>query len=144
VIIPDVNLLVYAVFTAFPQHSDARAWFEDTLNGPTRIALTGPAIFGFLRLSTSGRVFESPLSVDQAIAYLRDWLERPDVEYLHPGPRHLDLAFDLLTRIGTAGNLTTDVQLAAYAIEFDADLCSNDADFGRFPDVRWVNPLRGR
>ncbi len=43
--------------------------------------------------------------------------------------------------IGTAGNLTTDVQLAALAIEYDADMVSNDNDFGRFPGLRWVNPL---
>jgi len=46
-----------------------------------------------------------------------------------------------LETIGTGANLTTDVQLAAYAIEQDAELCSNDTDFGRFPGLRWVDPL---
>lgn len=139
--IPDVNLLLYAVITGFPQHQIARTWFEEVMNGTTRIGLTGPAIFGFLRLSTNPRVLESPLAVEHAVGYVRGWLERPVVEFLQPGPRHLEIAFELLTGIGTAGNLTTDVQLAAYAIERDAELCSNDADFGRFPRVRWVNPL---
>lgn len=142
-IIPDVNLLLYAIITAFPQHQDARRWFETVMNGPTRIGLTGPAIFGFLRLSTNPRVLDSPLPVEPAVDYVRGWLARPTVEFLHPGPRHLEIAFELLTGIGTAANLTTDVQLAAYAIELDAELCSNDADFGRFPRVRWVNPLAG-
>lgn len=140
-IIPDVNLLLYAVITAFPQHQLANRWFEAAINGSDRIGLTGPAVFGFLRLSTNPRVFESPLAVEPAVDYVRDWLERPTVEFLQPGPRHLEIAFDLLTGIGTAGNLTTDVQLAAYAIERDGVLCSNDADFGRFPMVRWINPL---
>lgn len=137
----DVNLLLYAVMTGFPQHREARSWFEAALNGPTLIGLTSPAIFGFLRLSTNPRIFESPLSVDVATGYVKGWLGRPNVEHPHPGPRHLEIAFELLTGIGTAGNLTTDVQLATYAIERDAELCSNDADFGRFPTVRWVNPL---
>jgi predicted nucleic acid-binding protein len=32
-------------------------------------------------------------------------------------------------------------QLAALAIEHQGELHSNDADFGRFPQLRWVNPL---
>jgi hypothetical protein len=141
VIVVDVNLLLYAVVTGFPQHPAARSWWEETINGETQIGLTSPAIFGFLRLCTNARVLESPLAVDAAVGYLAGWLERPNVSFLRPGPRHLDIAFDLLTDIGTAGNLTTDVQLATYAIEVDAELCSNDADFGRFPQVRWINPL---
>jgi predicted nucleic acid-binding protein len=51
------------------------------------------------------------------------------------------MAFGLLEAAGTAGNLTTDAQLAAYAIDLDAEVHSNDSDFGRFPELRWVNPL---
>jgi predicted nucleic acid-binding protein len=40
-----------------------------------------------------------------------------------------------------SGNLTTDVHLAALAIEHQAELHSNDADFSRFPGLRWTNPL---
>lgn len=139
--IVDVNLLLYAVITGFPQHRAANAWFEGILNGTAPLGLTSPAIFGFLRLSTNARVIASPLPVESAVGYVNDWLARPNVEFIRPGPRHLEISFELLTGIGTAGNLTTDVQLAAYAIERDAELCSNDTDFGRFPRVRWVNPL---
>jgi predicted nucleic acid-binding protein len=47
----------------------------------------------------------------------------------------------LLRQLGAARNLTTDVQLAAHAIENQAQLMSNDTDFERFPGLRWVNPL---
>jgi predicted nucleic acid-binding protein len=60
-----------------------------------------------------------------------------------PGPRHHDLAFGFLRSVGTAANLTTDVQLAAIVVENDATICCNDADFARFGDVRSVNPLAG-
>lgn len=140
-IVLDVNLLLYAVISGFPQHRSAHDWFEATLNGQTQVGLPGPAIFGFLRLSTNHRVLETPLPVDAAIGYVSGWLARPNVEFLRPGSRHLEIAFELLSGIGTAGNLTTYVQLAAHAIELDADLCSNDTDFARFPQLRWVNPL---
>jgi len=47
----------------------------------------------------------------------------------------------LLREAGVAANLTTDAQIAALAIEHQAEVHSNDADFGRFPGLRWVNPL---
>ena len=141
-VIVDVNLLLYAVISGFPQHETARAWWEGLLNSPTEVGLTSPAIFGFLRIATNPRVLESPLHIEAASRYLREWLERPNVQFVTPGPRHLDIAVDLLVQAGTAGNLTTDAQLAAIAIECDAEMISNDNDFGRFPVVKWVNPLR--
>ncbi|MFI5720127.1 type II toxin-antitoxin system VapC family toxin [Nocardia sp. NPDC051750] len=141
-IIPDVNLLLYAVVSGFPQHARARGWLEETLNSPTRVGLTQPALFGFLRISTSGRVLESPLPVADAVGYLDSWLAQPNVDLLVPGPSHLRIALNLLIEIGTAGNLTTDAQIAAYAIENQGEIHSNDTDFGRFTGVKWVNPLR--
>jgi predicted nucleic acid-binding protein len=46
-----------------------------------------------------------------------------------PWPRHLEVAFSLLRDVGTGGNLSTDVQLAAFALEYDARVYSNDTDF---------------
>jgi hypothetical protein len=61
---------------------------------------------------------------------------------IHPGERHASLLFELLRRLGTASNLTTDAHLAALAIEHQAELHSTDADFARFPGLKWRNPLR--
>jgi toxin-antitoxin system PIN domain toxin len=142
VIIPDVNLLLYAVITGFPQHQRAHAWWEATVNGRNRIGLAYPAVFGFLRIATNARILATPLPVVDAITFVRDWLAQPNVDLLTPGPRHLDIALELIEKLGTAGNLTTDVQLAAYAIEHNAEMHSNDTDFGRFAKLRWIDPLR--
>jgi toxin-antitoxin system PIN domain toxin len=142
VIIPDVNLLLYAVISGFPQHPRALAWWENALNSPARLGLTQPALFGFLRIATNARILTSPLPIPHAVGYIRDWLAQPNVDLLVPGTRHLAIALGLLEGVGTAGNLTTDVQLAAYAIESKAEMYSNDTDFARFPDLKWVNPLQ--
>lgn len=141
-IVPDVNLLLYAVISGFPQHARARAWWERTVNSAARVGVTPPAVFGFLRIATNLRILDSPLAVDEAIGYVRGWLAEPNVDFLTPGPDHLDIAFDLLQEIGTAGNLTTDVELAAAAIECHGELHSNDTDFARFANLHWVNPLQ--
>ena len=39
-------------------------------------------------------------------------------------------------------HLVPDAHLAALAIEHGLVLCSADADFARFPGLRWHNPLR--
>jgi toxin-antitoxin system PIN domain toxin len=141
VIVPDVNLLLYAVVSAFPQHEVAHTWWEETVNSPVEIGLSSPAIFGFIRVATNPRVLSPPLAAEAATDYVSAWLGQPNVSHLVPGPRHLELAFGLLRSAGTGANLTTDAQLAALALEYDADMYSNDTDFARFPGVRWVNPL---
>lgn len=143
-ILPDVNLLLYASIDAFPGHARARAWWERLLRGPREVGLASVAVFGFVRLATNPRVFDPPMPVDGAVARVEQWLAVPHVRFLVPGPRHLEVAFGLLRVLGTAANLTTDVQLAALAIELQAEVHSNDADFGRFPSLRWVDPLAGR
>lgn len=141
-ILPDVNLLLYAMFDATPEHRQAsRAW-ETMLNAREDVALVGPVIFGFLRIATSARVYAQPMSVEEAVAHVETWLQRPCVRVLVPGQRHLEIAFELLRVSGSGGNLTTDVQLAAFAIENSATICSNDVDFLRFPGVKVVNPLK--
>lgn len=140
-IVPDVNLLLYAEIAAFPEHAAARRWWEGALAGGVDVGVTPPALFGFVRIATNPRAFDPPMAVDDAIDRMTEWLERPHVRVLTPGPRHVEIALALLRAIGTAGNLTTDAQLAAYAIEHNATLCSNDSDFGRFEGLRWENPL---
>lgn len=141
-IVPDINLLLYASITSFAEHPEARRWWEEALNGEQEVGLAAPALFGFIRIATNPRIFTTPMPVDKAMVYVQEWLDRPQVRFLLPGPRHLEVAFRLLRELGTAGNLTTDVQLAALAIEYQGTLHSNDTDFGRFTGLRWVNPLR--
>jgi toxin-antitoxin system PIN domain toxin len=140
-IVPDVNLLLYAELDAHPLHARARDWWEEALNGDRRVGLAPASVFGFLRISTNRRVFREPLAVADALERVRSWLARDVVSVLLPGSRHLELAFALLERLGTAANLTTDVQIAAHALEHQGEVYSNDRDFARFEGVRWINPL---
>lgn len=140
-ILPDVNLLLYATIDAFPHHSRARQWWEEVINSNQPVGLVDPAVFGFLRISTNPRALAPPLSIEDASAHVRSWLSQPNVDRLVGGPNHIHIALDLLQAIGTAGNLTTGAQIAALAIEHGATVHTNDTDFARFQDVKWVNPL---
>lgn len=138
----DVNLLVYAYDEDSPRHGRANAWVNDALSGPETVALPWAVLTAFVRLSTRSAVFERPLSVDGALDVVDGWLAQPAATVVHPTPRHAALLRQLLSPLGTAGNLTNDAHLAALAIEHSAQLCSADADFSRFPGLRWTDPLR--
>lgn len=141
-IIPDVNLLIYAHNTEAPHHADAKTWWEGLLNQGGTVGVPWAVAFGFIRLVTHPRVLESPLPPDRAVRIVRGWLDQPGVDILDPGHRHLGIAQALFELTGVAANLTTDTHLAALAIEHQCELHSNDSDFGRFSGLRWVNPLK--
>jgi len=140
--LPDVNLFLYAADATSPRHRPAHAWVQETLSGTETVALAWTVLLAFLRLSTNPAVFAQPLQADEALDLVDGWLERPNVTVVEPTERHSAVLRELLAVLGTAGNLTSDAHLAALAIEHGALLCSCDADFSRFPGLRWVDPLR--
>jgi toxin-antitoxin system PIN domain toxin len=142
VILPDINLLVYAYNSSSPRHAKAREWWQARLSRRGQVGLAWVVALGYLRLMTSRAVLVDPLTPSEALGHVRSWMERPQVQIVQPGPRHLDLLEALTTEAGAAGTLTTDAHLAALAIEHQAELHSNDADFSRFSGLRWLDPLK--
>ena len=140
-LVPDVNLLVYAYNSDAPEHVQARKWWERAMSDIRPVGLPWLVSLGYLRVMTSRRILARPLTAAEALAHIRSWLEQPQTQVIEPGPRHLDLLESLATAARITGELTTDLHLAALAIEHRADLHSNDSDFGRFPGLRWINPL---
>jgi len=141
VIIPDLNLVIYAHNVDAPAHAAARAWWEGLLNQDEPVAIPWVVVLGFVRLMTHRAVLVTPMTPAAAMAHVRAWFARANVEHLEPGPQHLEVLERLLTTVGAAGNLTTDAHLAALAIEHQSEIHSNDNDFARFAGLRWRNPL---
>ena len=140
-IVPDLNLILYAYNRDAPHHVAARAWWSELLNGGEPVAIPWTVVLGFVRLTTKRGLLTTLLMPAAALAYVRAWFEQPNVQALDPGPQHLVVLERLLVAAGTAGDLTTDAHLAALAIEHQCELHSNDTDFARFPGLRWRNPL---
>ncbi len=72
-LVPDVNLLIYAYNAKDPQHQQARDWWETCLNGDKPIGLTWGVISGFIRLITHPRDLVTPMPSDHALAHVRTW-----------------------------------------------------------------------
>ncbi len=141
-IVPDINLLVYAHNAAAPLHDAARSWWEDLLNREQPIGLPWAVTFGFIRLVTHPSVLMEPLAPSAALERVDPWFAHTCVQPLEPGPRHLSIVRTLFAATNVGGRLTTDTHLAALAIEHQCEIHSNDSDFERFPGLRWQNPLR--
>ncbi len=139
--VPDINILIYAINQDTPYHKQAKAWLEQSLSGSEPVGLTWIVILGFLRIVTHGSIMPHPLSAETALELINSWLRQPVVRILQPSNQHWQLVKELLSQIGTAGNLTSDAHLAAFAIEHAACLYSSDNDFSRFHSLRWKNPL---
>lgn len=140
-LIPDVNVLLYAHIGTFVQHTRARAWWEAQLSGHEQVGVAHVCALGFVRLATNRRIFAEPLSVAHAVGLVRSWLAQPNARVLLPSEQQLNATFDLLQGAGAAGNLTTDAQIAALALENRGVVATVDGDFARFPNVKVVNPL---
>lgn len=140
-ILPDINILIYAYDESSKHHSVAKNWWEEQLNGSRMIGLTWATLLGFVRLLTNPRIYHNPYSPPEVITIVKTWLEQPHVKIIHPSDQHFALLANLIQKVGVAGNLTTDAHLAALAIERGLILQTTDADFARFPGLKWVNPL---
>ena len=139
--IPDANLLLYAYDSTSPFHRAAARWWSGLLSGTEPVGLCPVVAFAFLRLATHPRIYERPMTVAEANRHLGTWLARPTVRLLAPGPGHIEAVCRLLAKAGTGGNLVTDAQIAALALEYGATVHTADTDFSRFAGVECVNPL---
>ena len=140
-IIPDVNLLVYAHNAGVPEHEAARSWWEAAVNGAEPVGLAWAAVLGFVRLMSSPSVAARPQPPAALLTRVETMLVAPGVRLIAPGARHASLMRKLFEATGAGSRLVTDVHLAALTIELDAVLATNDADFTRFPGLRTLNPL---
>jgi toxin-antitoxin system PIN domain toxin len=141
VIVPDVNVLLYAHQPESTDHARYRRWLVGALRGAEPVGLPDVVLSAFIRVATHPRVFARPASLEQAFDAVARLRAQPAALPLAPGPRHWTL-FEHACRTATAtGNLVADAYLAALAIEHGAELVTTDRDHARFPGLRWRHPL---
>ena len=141
-VLPDVNVLVYAHREDVPHHAECLEWLEGVINGDQAYGLSELVLSGFLRVATHPKVFGRPSTIADAIAFSDQLRNRPNCVPVAPGPRHWDIFRKLCTDAGAKGNLVPDAYLAALAIESGCEWITTDGDFSRFKGLRWRHPLQ--
>ncbi len=142
-ILVDANILLYAEDSLSQRHERAREWWDMQLSGSTPVCLCWTVMNAFVRIGTNTRVFQRPLSLDEAIERIGGWLSQPCTRVVVPTQRHWDIFREMLMGGQATANLVTDAHIAALAIEYGCVLQSTDSDFSRFPMLKWENPLAG-
>jgi toxin-antitoxin system PIN domain toxin len=140
-ILPDVNVLVYAHREDAARHSEYRAWLQGVWRSPATFAVSDLVLSGCLRVLTHPRVFDPPTPFATALAFIEQIRSRPNAVIVQPGPQHWTIFKEICAAANVTGNLVPDAFLAALAIETGSDLITTDHDFARFPGLRWRHPL---
>jgi toxin-antitoxin system PIN domain toxin len=141
-ILVDANILLYAEDESSEHHRIAKTWWDQKLSETFPVCLCWPTINAYLRISTNSRVYQNPLTLDQATKRVESWMKQPCVRLIHSTPAHWEIFRKMMKEGQARANLVPDAHLAALAIENGCVLYSFDADFSRFPDLKWKNPLK--
>ncbi len=143
-ILPDVNLLIYAFHRKAPEHAVYSAWLNEVRSTGRDLLLPAPVLIGFLRIVTNPRVIEAPPSTAHALSFVtalrsgagaREVTDEPAVWRCFAGVVDGDQQI--------RGNLVPDAYLAAVAISHGAMVATRDRGFARFPGLRWFDPAFG-
>lgn len=141
-ILPDVNVLVYAHREDAVDHERYRGWLETTLGSDAAYGLSDLVLSGFVRAVTHPRVFKTPSPLEDAMFFCTQLRDRPNRVAISPGPGHWPVFLRLCREAGARGNLVPDAFLAALAIEHGCEWITTDRDFARFDGLRWAHPLQ--
>lgn len=139
-LLPDVNVLVYAFRADLPQHAPHRAFVEGLLDGEEAFGLSSLVLSGFLRIVTHPRIFTEPDPIEEAAAFANVLRDNERAVTIEPGPRHWAIFLRLCDEGRARGNLVPDAYHAALAIESGCEWVTTDRDYARFPGLRWRDP----
>jgi len=142
VVLPDVNVLVYAHREDSPHHMGCRRWLESVVSGDEAYGLSELVLSGFVRVATHPKVFAQPSTISATLAFTSQLRSQPNCVLVAPGERHWEIFERLCTEAGARGNLVPDAYLAALAIESGCEWITTDRDFSRFKGLRWRHPLQ--
>ena len=140
-LLPDVNVLVYAFRDDARNHERYKRWLDELMNGDEAFGTSELVFSGFLRIVTHPRIFNPPDLIETALEFVEQVRIQPNCVSIAPGTRHWRIFVDLCRSGGARGNLVPDAYFAALAIESGCEWITTNGDFARFPGLRWRRPF---
>ena len=139
-ILPDVNVLIYAFRKDSPQYPLCRAWLHNVAAGEARFGLSPLTLSALVRVTTNTRTYREPSTFEDAFGFCEDLLGQPHCQVVVPGERHWEIFKRLCIETNTRGPRVTDAWFAALAIEWGCEWITMDRDYALFPGLRWSIP----
>ena len=140
-ILPDVNVLIYAFRVDSPDHSRFKEWLEDVVNGPATFGLAPHVLSAVVRVCTHPRIFAVPSDSAEVFEYANALIAQPNATLVQPGERHWSLFQQICCDSRASGNLVPDAWNAALAIEAGCEWITTDRDYTRFTGLKWRTPF---
>lgn len=140
-ILPDVNVLLYAFRRDSPRHAEYRDWLEQLINADEAYGMAPQVLASVVRISTHSRIFFRPSKMEEALEFCHALTTPDSCTVVTPGARHWDIFATLCRKSAATGNLVQDAWFAALAIECGCEWATADRDYARFPGLRWFTPF---
>lgn len=140
-ILPDVNVLVYAFNEDARDHASYARWLAETVDAPEPFAISDLVLSAVIRIVTNPRILERPAPIERAVEFAAGVFAAPNCVRVGPGPRHWSIFTGLCRTLRVRGGGVTDAYFAALAIESGSEWITADRGFARFPGLRWRHPL---
>jgi toxin-antitoxin system PIN domain toxin len=140
-VLPDVNVLVYAYREDAEDHDAYHGWLDELVNAEAPFAISELVLSAFVRIVTHPRIWSPAATTDEAFGFVNTIIDQPNCVPVAPGHRHWGLFERLCRSVSARGNLVPDAYLAALAIESGSEWVTTDRDYSRFPGLRWRHPL---
>lgn len=140
-ILPDVNILVYAFRESAAEHRIYADWLNGVREQGRELLLPDLVLTGFLRIVTHPHLPIPTVPIDRALAFttaLRSDQNSRGID--DSGAVWAQFARMAANDHGVRGNVVPDAYLAAVAISHKAQVATRDRGFGRFPGLRWFDP----
>jgi toxin-antitoxin system PIN domain toxin len=141
-LLPDVNVLIYAFRKDVPHHTICRAWLDRMILADARFGVSPLVLSAVVRVTTQSRIYPMPSTLGEAFAFCQDILGQPNCQVVEPGERHWDIFKRLCIETNTRGPHLTDAWFAALAIEWGCEWVTMDRGFARFPGLKWSVPAK--
>lgn len=139
-ILPDVNVLVYAFRREAPEHRRYAGWLSETVAG-SELALAETVLTGVVRIVTSPRIMVDPAPTPAALQFVEALRAAPGARPLAPTAATWERFRAIVERDPQVrGPLVPDAWLASLALSHGCRLATADRGFARFDGLAWFVP----
>jgi toxin-antitoxin system PIN domain toxin len=140
-VLPDVNVLIYAHRLESPDHERYADWLRHLARAAEPFGLSELGASAFVRIVTNPKIWDEPTTLSDALEFIQRLRGRSNARPLTHGPASWDIFARLCLEAKARGKLVADAYHAALAIEHGCEFATADGDFARFAGLRHRHPL---
>jgi toxin-antitoxin system PIN domain toxin len=138
----DCNILVQLAFADHPANAATVAAVQSETQQGRRLVFPSLVVAEFLHVATDPKRFTPPLSMNEAVDWIEDFMANPAVGLIEPGPGSMQQTLHWMREFNLGRKRILDTHLAAvlHTAGVGRLLTSNPADFAIFAVLETVVP----